>query len=532
MPAQWPTFINNFSSKLASRSFDKPEDIAVYLANQYFNTVKTSQTPFGNIHQSGQKSILEEGFKRAFKKLYESTAPTLDDKMKDILFADMEEELPNPEINFPVDEELRKCVKEMNTKDFIYYEFYPAAEKPVVKNIKGSSTTNLDNTTEHEIIFQAFGGKAPYIFTYNINGTLNKKVTSKSDTFSIIPDISTPGSFQYTLTSMKDADGIITDIDQSVTLVVPENSVEEIKITETISNVNPIFRTLEEIGKDPILLKKREDDIVELLSKKVFLQNNNSEEFRLWLDRLSLGNNSSIGKKVEKRVKDWIKSGKKIENNLNKKIFQDEHQSDKKNIPSFLTDDIIIKFTYDPNIDSLKRVEHLAVILTAAATRLFLNRSSSQKMNRWKVEREEFRNIKIACVNKHADAWKNKEESADENDPYELMGKAVLDYWKSCAAQPFSSAPPVPPTMIPTPGNYIPVYYGSQKSLSNNLRRAFNTGKRFKGDPTLQPATKLVATAVAVSFAKHLAELKFIYVGQIYVGVSTAPMIGFVPLAF
>lgn len=532
MPVQWPLFINNVSTKLASRSLKSAEDMGLFIANEYFNAVKTSQTPFGNIHQSGQKTILEEGFKKAFKKLYESTSPTLEDKMKDILFADMEESLPNPEINFSADEELRKCVKEMNTKDFIYYEFYSLNEKPINKNIKSSVIKDIDGKPKYEIVFQAFGGEAPYTFVYSINGEKEQTIISNTDSINIEADVSTPGSYQYTFINMQDSKGVFTKINESVTVFVPENKIEEIKITETVDNINILFEDPEKIKNNKSLLKKKEDYVIDILAKKVFLQNNNTDEFKLWLDRLSMGSHKSIGKKVESLVKTWIKSGKKIENNLNKKIFQDEHDSDKKNIADFLNEDIIIKFTYDPAVDSLKKVEHLAVILTTAATNLFFKRSSSRKSNRWKAEREEFRNIKIACVDNHAKKWKDKEENPSENDPYEIMGKAVLDYWKSCAAQPFSSAPPIPPCLIPTPGTYIPIYYGSQKNLSNNLRRAFNTGKRFKGDPTLQPATKLVAIAVAVSFAKHLTELKFIYNGQIYVGVSTAPMIGFVPLAF
>jgi hypothetical protein len=102
----------------------------------------------------------------------------------------------------------------------------------------------------------------------------------------------------------------------------------------------------------------------------------------------------------------------------------------------------------------------------------------------------------------------------------------------STATKPFQPGPPIPPCMIPTPGTYMPVYYGSQKKLAANIKRALNSGKYFEYPPTIQPATKVVASALAVAFSLHLLELKFIYMGQIYVGVSTAPMIGFVPVVF
>ena len=118
------------------------------------------------------------------------------------------------------------------------------------------------------------------------------------------------------------------------------------------------------------------------------------------------------------------------------------------------------------------------------------------------------------------------------DEAYDKIAKAVIDYWMSTATKPFQPGPPIPPCMIPTPGTYIPVYYGSQKRLAANLKRALNSGKYFEYPATIQPATKVVASALAVAFATHLIELKFIYMGQIYVGVSTAPMVGFVPVVF
>ena len=47
MPAQWPLFINNVSSKLASRSSKGADDFGAFMADEYFNAVKTAQTPFG-----------------------------------------------------------------------------------------------------------------------------------------------------------------------------------------------------------------------------------------------------------------------------------------------------------------------------------------------------------------------------------------------------------------------------------------------------------------------------------------------------
>jgi hypothetical protein len=114
------------------------------------------------------------------------------------------------------------------------------------------------------------------------------------------------------------------------------------------------------------------------------------------------------------------------------------------------------------------------------------------------------------------------------------MAKGVLDYWKSCAQKPLSKEPAAPPCVISLPqgGLYVPIYYGSQTMLGNNMRRAFNTGKRFN-EPFEKPiASKLVASALAYSFGMHLLELKFIYRGGIPGPNGPVPMIGFIPLVY
>jgi hypothetical protein len=154
-----------------------------------------------------------------------------------------------------------------------------------------------------------------------------------------------------------------------------------------------------------------------------------------------------------------------------------------------------------------------------------------RKVLKWEAERERYRKDRIDCMQKIADSFKKNEEQNNE-DEYVTIAKAIIAYWQSTLTKPFQPGPPVPPTMIPTPGMYVPVYYGSEKRLADNIRRALNTGKSFKLPPTIQPATKAVAAALAFAFATHLLELKFIYNGQIYVGTATAPMIGFVPTVF
>jgi hypothetical protein len=130
---------------------------------------------------------------------------------------------------------------------------------------------------------------------------------------------------------------------------------------------------------------------------------------------------------------------------------------------------------------------------------------------------------------------KAEAEEASEDafvDPYVIMAEATINYWKSTLAQPFSKSPAIPLCNIPSPGTYIPIYYGSKTKLANDLRKAWNSGKTFKKPGTINIATRTVATAVAKAHAKHLAQLKFIYVGQLTVGTVTIPMIGISPTSF
>ena len=82
MPAQWPTFVKNVSKKLESRSADPRKEFAIFLANEYFNAVKSSQTIFGNKHVSGKKRILEKGFIAAFEEIFDNETIRFENKFE------------------------------------------------------------------------------------------------------------------------------------------------------------------------------------------------------------------------------------------------------------------------------------------------------------------------------------------------------------------------------------------------------------------------------------------------------------------
>jgi hypothetical protein len=239
----------------------------------------------------------------------------------------------------------------------------------------------------------------------------------------------------------------------------------------------------------------------------------------------------------------------------NDRLFQEEYNDRPDSLPKFITANLVCIFSYVKGIDDNQRgapdKNPIIAITTPTSspgygTFNFGNQKPQTyeewarktepgrlkaKLARYEIEKVRYRELKIRYVNKIAEDNKKAGNPCGADDAYCVMAKCIIDYWKSTAAQPFATSPPILPCLIPNPGTYIPVYYGDEAKLGGDLRRAWNTGKRFKLEPNLQTATRAVATAVAVSCAKHLKDLKFIYNGKIPVGTGTAPMIGFSPLA-
>ena len=271
---------------------------------------------------------------------------------------------------------------------------------------------------------------------------------------------------------------------------------------------------------------------------------------------------------------------------LSDKLLQEQHYANPKKIPDYLTGGFITTFTYSARYDakylrswlrsnnlsdsairqiesefddSYQYADEIASLFSnnLAKSGFFTRninylggnqsninykfnfnsekqRRDINKRNEYAAEEERYRNLRIRWINEIAEEARKNSDPDKPEDPYDIMAKGVLDYWKSCAQQPLSGEPAAPPCVISPPqgGLYVPIYYGSQTMLGNNMRRAFNTGKRFN-EPYEKPiASKLVASALAYSFGMHLLELKFIYKGGIPGPNGPIPMIGFIPLVY
>ena len=733
MPAQWPIFINNLSKKLASRTSKGPDDMGMFVANEYFNAVKTAQTPFGNIHKSGQKPILEEGFKKAFNMLFKSLEPQLEDKFGNPLYDDMFERLPGVDLSSNPDCDFEEwTIKNKETIDpFEFYPLFPTTciipKPPVTEtNLYGDidiTSENIDNQPELRYVTMSVvggDGTSPYEFTYSLNGVIQPTLTSDSAGVVKFLAPTDPGKYEYTFISAMDASkkAEIKDINKTASIEIKEDS-KAVEIKVDTPKPHQLVKPMTEAQQ------------IDEIANRVYYQNDGSEDYLDWVERLPY--NGAFAKKVSKKVlelldketaeikkstgvsglpttnatgnpnitsfnyperlnaaRENIKKAREKYNKLNTKenadsiekryafveliqaeifeervqlsynqrsafaqsasnnadkieklnaqlakelqliniltlrknvneikdtdsiefimakiklyqnelviakldkdkrkidtlnreltvqslrvlklknkikseaatndrLFQEEYIDRPDSLPKFITANLVCIFSYVKGIDDNQRgapdKNPIIAITTPTSspgygTFNFGNNSKPEtyeewarktepgrlkaKLRKYEIEKVRYRELKIRYVNKIAEDNKKAGNLCGADDAYCVMSKCIIDYWKSTATQPFATSPPILPCLIPNPGTYIPVYYGDEAKLGADLRRAWNTGKRFKLEPNLETATKAVATAVAVSCAKHLKDLKFIYNGKIPVGTGTAPMIGFSPLA-
>lgn len=530
MPAQWPTFINNVSKKLSSGDASSVDEFAIFLANEYFNCVKTAQTIYGNTHQSGQKSILENGFKDAFKKIYEEETVMFDSKSSMSTYADLFEKPPGPDTSFDLYCELEKWTDENkdNLEKFLFYPFFTSTcPDPNIET--QSEIGQIDATLLEEankpgepqrfitMSISGFSTGIDYRFLYSINGE-DQPIQIAINNVLNVPAPTVDGVYVFTFKAVYNNDVLLKEINKSITLDINQQQFETI-----------------EVVKDPFVDKKpregipqmTEDERVKNIALRVAYQNDGSREYREWVDRLDIGHNKQFGKKVKAEV---LKISSVPSNPINPYIFQEEHIDDKQRIPEWINAADICKFVYIKEIDQ-KIVGYPSKILLKVHESIELRRNN-EKIKEYIKEKDKWYDL--------LRTWGNSitvdvEEETQNVDGYEVMAQAIIDYWKSTTIQPFKPGPPILPctSIPPLGGKYTPISYGDKIALADDLRRAWNTGKRFKQISLTPIASKLVASAVAVACTKHLLGVKFLYLGGLIIPIGPpVPMVGFSPTTF
>ena len=554
MPANWPGFIAKVSSKLESREITNHLEFGKYFAQEYFNAVKTSQTPFGNIHSSGQKVILEVGFTAAFVKLFTFGDLELLKKRSDERYSDMVEPLPEPDFSYDMYCDLEKWIDDnQDTIDpFKFHSFFPST-CPIEKEptslagdfnfsvVQGAQELAEKEPVFHVVRFEIknFDTSQSYKANFTLNGKSQDSLAFDSEGRIELRIPSTPGKYLYNFVSILDSEGKeIKKVNKDRSITIGDGGIvsQLDSIDQVISGDAQQYP--EKMIKEPrqFLPEMTESQKIDYIAKRVAYQNDGTDRFKNWVKRLKLGYNTTIGEAVADLVLTKYKDLRKQDNTLNSRFFQEENEVHPDNLPEWLTSRFISKFVYDFSTDGPNTggTLQLRSFFEQSRTNTKVNKYNSEK-ERWnellrryagdleqkfKEEYEEFTNI---------DAFK---ERIKDMDAYDIMALTIMVYWISTLVKPFSAAPPVLPCTLPTPGTYIPVYYGSMNSLSKDLRRAWNMGKMFDYQIASPLACKLTASAVAVSCAKHLALLKFVYVGSIPSPVGPVPMVGFVPIVF
>ena len=369
-----------------------------------------------------------------------------------------------------------------------------------------------------------------------------------------------PGKYTYSFKEILDLSGetSIKKINRTKSITIGDGGVLE-KLSDIDTKLQgdaadypesitkPVRNTVPDLTKE---------EKIDALANRILLSNDGTYDFKQWVDTLNsnrLGQSTSLSREVYDRIKEieskWraaekaergaiIKRGNvahaltknniippiPADDSINQYIFQEDHEQRPDDIPEDIKIKLITTFTYVPSIDKYNSAyNNIAQIFARNRNKVALYKKERKRW--WETQKKWARYLEEI----------NKQELEEEGeDPYEIMAGAIIKYWQSAALQPFKKTPPIPPCNITAPlgGTFAPIYYGSKSMLANDLRRAWNNGKFFEVQASTPVAAKLVATAVAAACAKHLLQLKFLYLGGISTPGGPIPMIGFMPVAF
>jgi hypothetical protein len=561
-------------------------------------TVGKAASPFGETHVKGQDAIMYEGFKKGFKMLYEGGDLTFEEKKTNPAYADLEVEPPTVDISGAADQvelDFRDWTEENKATipDFVYSQFFsqypnfPKDKKQAVLEIARKILHQFDGTSSYlqwmySLRTGSYSDWGNLIMDQVIN-LINIEV--KRD---LQPGDLVRGFAKYeTITEIWTSS---TASDKTAYTTTPPQGYQFGWGNSERKTGSDLFNYIKgDTNIDNIKSLNPDPNKSELIEGKIVSTTNSKGASSIKISYYSKAYKKNfirelIPSTVSRKLNISDIAGKLPAINITRELFQDQHLSNPGKIPAYLTSSFIRHFTYskrydagylkqwlkhygwsDSSIDSINKsfddsysyADDVIGIFSKNGfknTSFFRNnanifgsntnygfelgwikqRLEFNKTHEYNVEENRFRELKIRWINELADAARKSSDPDKPEDPYNVMAKGVLDYWKSCGQQPLTNEPGAPPALFSPPqgGLYAPIYYGSQTMLGNNIKRAFNTGKRFSQAPEKQIAAKLVASALAYSFGMHLLELKFIYRGGIPGPNGPIPMIGFIPLVY
>jgi len=584
MAADWGTFITNVSDKLTSQSIGSYEEMADFLRKEYISaTVGKAASPYNETHIKGKDDIMFNGFKKGFKILYENGDLTFEEKKTSPEYADLDVQPPVIDVSGAADQvdlDFRDWAEENKETipPFVYSQFF--SQYPNFPADKKQAVTEIARKILHQ-----FDGSGSYLqWMYSL------RTGSYSDWGNLIMDEVINLLKIETSRPLQPGDvvrGYAKYRDKTETY----NYLSSDAFNKTSGDIN-IDNTDEKSDTYKGRLSRSDNDgywkgdiidgrVLSVTSspagvQKIMVSYFNKKYNRNFIKELMP---STVNRKISiKEISDNLPSV-----NITYQLLQDQHLSNPNKIPDYLTANFITHFTYskydggylramlkeqnysdtlinqtelefDDNYQYADEIVGLfsknskKSIFSSSYSNTFNNffggntfnlrwikaRHDFNKINEYSQEEERYRELKIRWINEIAEAARKNEDPDKPEDAYNVMAKGVIDYWKSCAQKPLTNEPGAPPALFSPPqgGLYVPIYYGSQTMLGNNIKRSFNTGKKFNKPYEKSVAAKMVASALAYSFSMHLLELKFIYRGGIPGPNGPIPMIGFVPLVY
>lgn len=596
MAADWGTFISNVSEKLTSQSIGSYEEMADFLRMEYISaTIGKAASPYGQTHVRGSDTVMFDGFRKGFKILYEGGDLTFEDKKTSPAYADLDVQPPTIDVSGAADQvdlDFRDWTEENKATipPFVYSQFFsqypnfPADRNQAIVEIARKILKNFDGTNSY----------LQWMYTLRTGAYSNWGNLIMNEVVKILklevdrplqPGDSVRGYAKYKSR---------TETNEYLTSDAFKNAKGDVNVDNTVEYSDTYRRRLSRSNNDGYwkgdLINGKITSVSTVRGLRKIMVSYFSKQYNKTFIRELMPD--TINRKIS--LAEITSNLPSV--SITPYLLQEQHLSNPNKIPDYLTANFITHFTYSvydagylkalleqqnysdniieqAELDFSDNYQYANEIIGLFSgnprgssynlsyssgfnlvfgnnrnnsnfnnsnfnsnnyERVRLARQKASKLVQYAKEEERYRNLRIRWINEIADAARKNDDPDKPEDAYNVMAKGVIDYWKSCAQQPLRNEPAAPPCVISAPqgGLYTPIYYGSQAMLGNNIKRAFNTGKRFNKPQEKQIAAKMVASALAYSFSMHLLELKFIYRGGIPGSNGPIPMIGFVPLVY
>ena len=306
------------------------------------------------------KLILEAGFTKAFKKLYEDYTTSLDDRINKLEeYTEIMGELPEADLTFDAHCEIEKWTEENKAtlKPFFYIPFFestcpvpypeenpndPAKDADMDFSVVSEASNDINSNSHNYIVkflIKDFDDQQSYKIKYSINGTEQDLLTIGSGGSTTIAVPQEPGAYTYKFIEILNSDGAksIKEVNRIKSITIGDGGVLEKLSTIDEALQGPAADYPDSITKEPrkIIPELTEDQIIERLIIRVLSQNDNSKNFFRFIENITGSNllnkvRSKIIKIVENERERLNDLREAAENKIQKRLDRAVGSSQKK----------------------------------------------------------------------------------------------------------------------------------------------------------------------------------------------------------